>query len=306
MGFVFKADIDYFRFYEIFISRMDFPILLSYVVWNVDSDIFVIPYLNHPVRWYGLSWALGFLLSQQVMYYIYKRDGRTSQEVDTLTIYMLIAAVAGARLGHVLFYDPMEFLSDPIRIFAIWEGGLASHGGAIGVLIALYFFARRTKINYLWIVGRLVIVSALTGGLIRLGNLMNSEMVGLPTTVPWGFVFTKIDHLPRHPAQLYEAIYCFLLFLFLLRTWYKKGNEIRDGLLTGWFLIILFGLRFVDEFFKINQVSFENDLILNMGQILSIPFVILGIVILLHNKGRAVNKKDFREMLPERSKTGQV
>ena len=285
---------------------MPFSALYSYILWNVDSDIFVIPYLNHPVRWYGLSWALGFLLGQQLMYFIYKRDGRTAQEVDTLTIYVIIAAVVGARLGHVLFYDSSEFFSDPIRIFAIWEGGLASHGAGLGLFIALYFFARKVKVNYLWIVDRLVIITALTGCLIRLGNLMNSEMVGLPTTLPWGFVFTQIDDLPRHPAQLYEAIYCFLLFIFLFSTWYKHGNELRDGVLTGWFLIILFSLRFVDEFFKINQVSFEDDMMLNMGQILSIPFVIIGLVILLLSKRQGREKNDFQNAIGESTKAEQA
>ena len=260
---------------------MNLTAFLSYIVWDANSDIFTIPYINHPVRWYGLSWALGFLLSQQVMYFIYKKDGRSREEVDTLTIYMVIAAIAGARLGHILFYDPIDFLREPHRIFAIWEGGLASHGGAIAVLIALYFFSRKTKVKYLWIVDRLVIVSALTGMLIRLGNLMNSEMVGIPTTLPWGFVFTRIDNLPRHPAQLYEAIYCFMLFVFLFGTWYKKRATLVDGFLTGWFLVILFSLRFVDEFLKVDQVSFEDNMMLNMGQLLSIPFVIIGIVILI-------------------------
>jgi phosphatidylglycerol---prolipoprotein diacylglyceryl transferase len=285
---------------------MDLSLLLSYILWNVDSDIFVIPYLDHPVRWYGVSWALGFILSQQVMYYIYKRDGQPAQEVDTLTIYMIIAAVVGARLGHVLFYDLSEFSSDPIRIFAIWEGGLASHGAAIGILIGLFFFARNTKINYLWITDRFVIVSALAGGLIRVGNLMNSEMVGLPTTLPWGFVFTSIDDVPRHPAQLYEAIYCFLLFLFLFRRWHKAGKELREGFLTGWFFIILFSLRFVDEFFKINQVSFEDDLTLNMGQILSIPFVILGIVILLRIKRQIPDRNDLQSEIDGAPKAEQA
>jgi phosphatidylglycerol---prolipoprotein diacylglyceryl transferase len=260
---------------------MDVASFLTYIVWDVDPDIFVIPYLDHPVRWYGLSWALGFLLSQQVMYFIYKNDGRPREEVDTLTIYMLIAAMGGARLGHVLFYEPIEFFSQPWRIFAVWEGGLASHGGAIGILIALYFFARKTRVKYLWIVDRLVIVSALTGCLIRLGNLMNSEMIGVPTTLPWGFIFTRVDNVPRHPAQLYEAIYCLLLFVFLFWLYYKKSKTLNNGILTGLFLIILFGLRFVDEFFKINQEEFEDGLLLNMGQILSVPFVIIGIVILI-------------------------
>ena len=260
---------------------------LSYITWSVDPDIFVIPILNHPVRWYGMSWALGFLLSQQVMYFIYKKEGRTRKEIDDLTIYMLIASMVGARLGHIQFYDPIDYLSNPLRILAIWEGGLASHGGAIGILIALYLFARKTQVRYLWLVDRLVIVSALTGCLIRLGNLMNSEMVGLPTDVPWAFVFTSIDNVPRHPAQLYEAIYCFLLFGLLFTIWYKRRAIMYDGLLSGLFLIILFSLRFVDEFFKINQESFEDNLLLNMGQILSIPFVLAGIIILIYgNKQR--------------------
>jgi phosphatidylglycerol---prolipoprotein diacylglyceryl transferase len=262
-------------------SAMCLSSLLTFITWDVDPDIFVIPVINHPVRWYGLSWALGFLFSQQVMYFIYKRDGRPRAEVDTLTIYILVAAVAGARLGHVIFYEPVEFLLKPLRIFAVWEGGLASHGGAIGILIALYLFAKRTKVGYLWIVDRLVIVSALTGGLIRFGNLMNSEMIGVPTTLPWGFIFTSVDRVPRHPAQLYEAIYCFLLFALLFSLYYKKGKALRDGVLTGLFLVILFTLRFVDEFLKINQEAFEDGLLLNMGQILSIPFVLCGIIILI-------------------------
>ena len=270
--------------------------LLSYVVWDIDPDIFVIPFLNHPVRWYGLSWALGFVLSQQVMYYLYKKEGRPRQEVDVLTIYMLVAAMVGARLGHVLFYDPVIFFSDPLSILKIWEGGLASHGGAIAVLIAVYFFARKTNVRYLWIVDKLVIVSALTGALIRLGNLMNSEMIGLPTSLPWAFIFTRIDNVPRHPAQLYEAIYCLLLFGFLFYFWATKRNELKEGFLTGLFLIILFGLRFIDEFFKVNQVSFEDDLVLNMGQMLSIPFVILGIYILLRKDGEKVRIGEYEKM----------
>ena len=176
------------------------------------------------------------------------------------------------------------FLSDPLSILKIWEGGLASHGAGIGVLIALYFFARKAKVKYLWILDRIVIVSTLTGGLIRLGNLMNSEMVGLPTTLPWAFIFTSVDDVPRHPAPLYEAIYCFVLFAFLFYTWSTKRNEIKDGFLTGWFLIIYFALRFIEEFFKINQVPFEDGLALNMGQILSIPFVVAGVLILLRKE----------------------
>jgi prolipoprotein diacylglyceryl transferase len=271
----------------------------AFIQWDVGSDIFVIPWLHHPVRWYGVSWALGFLVSQQVMYYIYKKENRLRQEVDTLTIYMLVAAIAGARLGHTLFYDPVYYLSHPLQILMVWEGGLASHGGAMSVLIALYFFARKTDVPYLWMVDRLVIVSALTGGFIRLGNLMNSEMVGIPTTMPWGFVFSRIDDVPRHPAQLYEAIYCFILFGVLFAVWHIYRDRFYNGLLTAWFLIILFSLRFVDEFFKIDQVAFEAGMPLNMGQLLSIPFVIAGIVILIIHKRFG---KGYRKMsLPDSS-----
>ena len=265
--------------------------LFSYILWNVNPDIFTIPFLDHPVRWYGLAWAGGFLLSQQVMYFIYKKEGRSAKEVDDLTVYMLIATVVGARLGHVLFYDPVYYFSHPLRIAAIWEGGLASHGATIGILTGLYLFARKTKVRYLWIVDRLVIVSALTGAFIRLGNLMNSEMVGIPTTMPWGFIFTRIDDLPRHPAQLYEALYCFVIFLVLFAIWYKQKDQTQDGFLFGLFLIVLFSLRFVDEFFKINQEAFEDDMILNMGQLLSIPFVLIGIGILIYSyqqKGKSI------------------
>jgi prolipoprotein diacylglyceryl transferase len=262
---------------------MNLLTILSYITWDTDPDIFVIPFLNHPVKWYGVSWALGLIISQQIMAFIYKREGRPAKEIDTMSIYIIAGAMLGARLGHVLFYDPIHYFQNPLQILAVWEGGLASHGGTLGILIAAYLFARKTKVDYLWILDRLVIVAALTSCLIRIGNLMNSEMVGLPTTLPWGFIFTRIDDVPRHPAQLYEAVYCLFLFLASAAIWYKRKDRMKNGFLLGWFLIILFSLRFVDEFFKINQEPFEDHLILNMGQILSIPFVLAGIVILFLN-----------------------
>ncbi len=255
----------------------------AYLIWDVNPEIINIPVINHPLRWYGLLFAFGFLLSQRVMYFIYKKEGRALTEVDTLTMYIVIATVAGARLGHVLFYDPVYYFEHPLKIAATWEGGLASHGGAIGILVALYLFSRKTKVAYLWILDRMVIVAALTGCMIRLGNLMNSEMIGLPTSLPWGFVFTRMDNIPRHPAQLYEALYCFFLFIVLFWSWYQYRDRLKNGFLFSWFLIILFSLRFLDEFFKINQEPWEDGLILDMGQILSIPFVLTGIVILLRN-----------------------
>jgi len=257
--------------------------VLTYITWDIDPDIFTIPFINHPVRWYGLLFASAFLISQQIMYVIYKKEGRPVSEIDTLTIYMVVATIVGARLGHVLFYDPIHYFQNPIKILMVWEGGLASHGGVIGILIAIYLFARKTNVNYLWALDRISIVASLTFCMIRIGNLMNSEMIGTPTNLPWAFIFTIKDNIPRHPAQLYEAIHYFIWFIVLFLLWYRLKDRMKNGLLFGWSLIILFSFRFVDEFFKIDQVEFEEGLILNMGQLLSIPFILTGIVILISN-----------------------
>jgi phosphatidylglycerol---prolipoprotein diacylglyceryl transferase len=265
---------------------MSLPHLLTYITWDINPDIFTIPIINHPVRWYGLLFALAFLISQQIMYFIYKKEGRPVSEVDTLTIYAVVATIVGARLGHVLFYDPVHYFENPHKIIMIWEGGLASHGGVIGILIAVYLFARKTNVNYLWTLDRISIVASLTFCMIRLGNLMNSEMIGIPTNLPWAFIFTSTDNIPRHPAQLYEAIHYFFWFIVLFVGWYRLRDRMRNGLLFSWSLIILFSFRFVDEFFKIDQVEFEQGMIFNMGQLLSIPFILTGIVILISNIGK--------------------
>ncbi|MEJ0057908.1 MAG: prolipoprotein diacylglyceryl transferase [Bacteroidota bacterium] len=257
--------------------------ILTYITWSVDPDIFTIPFIDHPVRWYGVLFASAFIITQQVMYFVYKKEGRSRSEIDTLTVYMVVGTIIGARLGHVLFYAPSYYFQHPLKILAVWEGGLASHGAAISLPIALYLFARRTKVGYRWLLDRMVIVVSLAGCMIRLGNLMNSEMIGLPTDLPWGFIFTSVDNVPRHPAQLYEAIYCLILSFILFGIWYRYRSRIQDGSMFGWFLITIFGLRIVDEFFKVNQESFEDGMTLNMGQILSIPLVITGIIILLSN-----------------------
>jgi phosphatidylglycerol---prolipoprotein diacylglyceryl transferase len=260
--------------------------ILTYIVWDINPDIFTIPIINHPVRWYGVLFALAFLISQQIMYFIYKKEGRPVAEIDTLTIYMVVATIVGARLGHVLFYDPVHYFQNPHKIFMIWEGGLASHGGVIGILIAIYLFARKTHVPYLWALDRVSIVASLTFCMIRLGNLMNSEMIGIPTNLPWGFIFTSKDNIPRHPAQLYEAIHYFIWFIVLFWAWYNLKERMKNGFLFSWSLIVLFSLRFIDEFFKINQEQFEDGLILNMGQLLSIPFILTGMVLLIVIAGK--------------------
>lgn len=259
---------------------------MTYINWNVDPDIFTFPIVNHPVRWYGLFFALAFLISQQIMYFIYKKEGRPTAEIDTLTIYMIVATIVGARLGHVLFYDPSYYFQNPHKILMVWEGGLASHGGIMGILIAIYLFARKTDVSYLWALDRISIVASLTFCMIRLGNLMNSEMIGTPTDLPWGFIFTSRDIIPRHPAQLYEAIHYFTWFVILFWIWYKQNDKMKNGTLFSWSLIVLFSLRFIDEFFKMNQEQFEDGMILNMGQLLSIPFILTGAAILIFNSGK--------------------
>jgi prolipoprotein diacylglyceryl transferase len=258
--------------------------IISFIHWNVNPDIYTIPGLDWPIRWYGLMWALGLIISQQVMYHMFNKEGKPAKDVDTLTLYIVIATLVGARLGHFLFYDPSVFITDPLQIIRPPYAGLASHGAAIGILTGLYFFCRKLNYNYLWMVDRLVIVVCITGGFIRLGNLLNSEIPGKPTDVPWAFIFERMDNIPRHPAQVYEAIYCFLLFAILFCIWKTKRDTVKNGFIFGVFLVVLWSLRFIDEFFKEVQEPFEEGMILNMGQILSIPLVITGLIILLKTR----------------------
>ena len=362
--------------------------MISYIIWNGSPEIFSINSLGFALRWYGLLFALGFLISQQVLYYIYRQEGKPEKDVDTLTIYMVLATILGARLGHVIFYQPELFITDPLSILLPFElspfrftglQGLASHGGAFGILFALWLYSRKKKPgqNYIQVLDRIVIVVALTGALIRLGNFFNSEIVGLPSNNPLSVVFINrvtegikdykgennptefikvekdrtlpegsngrmpiniyvifkkgisqsdavsfvegdVKHfltyynefvdepvmiplnykmdvdsngnlaakvstfgIARHPAQLYESISCVILFIILFLMWRKDKEKIPSGRIFGVFMIVLWSLRFAYEFLKENQVSFEDELPLNMGQILSIPLVIVGVFILI-------------------------
>ncbi|RAU83561.1 prolipoprotein diacylglyceryl transferase [Pontibacter arcticus] len=255
--------------------------MLTYITWNVDPEIFSIGPIS--VRWYGLLFALGFVIGQRILSKIYVAEGRSEGDVDIITMYMIIGTVVGARLGHTLFYAPDYYLSNPIEILKIWEGGLASHGATIGILLALWLFSRKYKFDYMWVLDRIVIVVALGGALIRLGNLMNSEIFGHPTDLPWGFIFVRsseFSQVPRHPTQLYEAITVFGLFVLLYWLWAKYKAALPRGLLFGIFVTVLFTSRFLIEFLKENQEDFENELVLNMGQFLSIPLIIAGLIVL--------------------------
>jgi phosphatidylglycerol---prolipoprotein diacylglyceryl transferase len=255
--------------------------LLNYITWNVDPEIFSIGPLS--IRWYGLLFALAFVFGQRILTKIYVAEGRTEGDVDVITLYMIIGTVIGARLGHTLFYAPDYYLANPIEILKIWEGGLASHGATIGILFALWLFSRKQKFDYMWVLDRIVIVVALGGALIRLGNLMNSEIIGRQTDVAWAFLFERLGEnptVPRHPTQLYESLSVFLLFVVLYWLWGKYKAALPKGLLFGIFVTALFTFRFLVEFLKENQEAFEEGMALNMGQILSIPLILVGLFIL--------------------------
>jgi len=251
--------------------------LLAFIEWSVTPEIFHLGPIS--VRWYGLLFAMAFVAGYFIMTWVFKKEGRPQPDLEQLSVYMIFGTVVGARLGHCLFYNPAYYLSNPIEIFKVWEGGLASHGAAIGILIAVYLFSKKKKnYSFLWIIDRIVIVVALAGTFIRLGNLFNSEIIGKPTDVAWAFIFTSVDDLPRHPTQLYESIAYFIIFLILLFIYCKGFEKNRSGLLFGSFLVLVFTFRFFVEFLKENQSAFERGMILDMGQLLSIPFVIAGII----------------------------
>ena len=246
------------------------------IEWNVNPEIFSVGPIS--IRWYGLLFASSFILGYVIIADIFKKEGRSENDLNDLLWYMIIGTVVGARLGHCLFYNPEYYLSNPLEILKVYKGGLASHGAAIGILLSIYLFVKKKRgYSYLWLMDRIVIVVALGGGFIRIGNLFNSEILGVETTVPWSFVFVRIDELARHPAQLYEALAYFTTFGILYTLYKKKWKELQDGFMFGIFMIMVFGARFLIEFIKRDQVAFEASMPINMGQILSIPLVIAGL-----------------------------
>lgn len=261
--------------------------IITSITWAVSPEIFSIGSIS--IRWYGLLFASGFYIGYLIMKRIYKQEGKAIDQIDNLAMYMIIGSLIGARFGHCLFYEPEYYLSHPWDIIKPWTGelgkdaklgiqGLASHGGAIGILISLIIYTIKTKTSYLWLHDRMMIVTALGATFIRLGNLMNHEIVGIPTDLPWGFVFTRLgDGIARHPAQLYESLSYLCIFITLLLIYKKYKGKVPKGMLYGLFLTLTFTLRFFIEFIKEDQVAFEETMTLNMGQWLSIPFVIFGL-----------------------------
>ena len=252
-----------------------------YIVWNFNPVLFSVGGLD--IRYYGLMWALAILVGAKFFDNFCKREGLPSSVSESIFIYGTLATIIGSRLGHCLFYEPQHYLAHPLAIITeIRNGGMASHGAAVGLLIGLWLFSRRNKLPYIWSLDRIAIAVGIAGALVRIGNLMNSEIYGHATSLPWGFVFVRAGETqPMHPTQIYEA--ATYLVLFGILCWMYYGPKLalrRPGLMFGFFLIYLFGFRFLVEFIKNPQEEFERTMTLNMGQWLSIPFIVLGIVIL--------------------------
>lgn len=261
--------------------------LLLSIHWNPNPELFNL--FGISIRYYGLLWAVGIFLAYMVVHYQY-RDKKIKEELfEPLFFYCFFGILIGARLGHCLFYDPDYYLSHfwemilPIRFlpdgnwkFTGYEG-LASHGGTLGLIIALWLYCRKTKLHYMDVLDMIAVATPITAFFIRMANLMNSEIIGKPTDVPWAFVFERVDMLPRHPGQLYEALAYLLLFFIMLFLYKKYSKTLHRGFFFGLCLTEIFTFRFFIEFLKENQVNFEDSMSLNMGQWLSIPFVIIGV-----------------------------
>lgn len=248
----------------------------DHFVWNLDPVAFEIGPLQP--RWYGIMFASAFLVGYLIERRLFLNAGRKEEEVESLLTYVLIATVIGARLGHVIFYDLLYYLRHPAEIIAIWHGGLASHGAAIGIIIAMYLYVKKKKeMSFLWLADRVVVVVATGGAFIRTGNFFNSEIIGKATDLPWAVIFSRVDMVPRHPTMLYEALLCLVTFGVLWFIYKKYKNHPPEGALFGTFLVLLFTGRFLLEFTKVNQAGFAADWAINMGQWLSIPLVAAGI-----------------------------
>jgi phosphatidylglycerol:prolipoprotein diacylglycerol transferase len=264
--------------------------IISSIFWNVSPEIIKLGPFS--LRWYGLLFASAFVFGYIILSKIYQLEKKPQADLEQLSIFVILGTVIGARLGHCLFYDPVFYLSHPIEIIKVWEGGLASHGAAIGILTSIYLISKKQKDkSMLWILDRVVIVVALGGALIRLGNLFNSEIIGKATDLPWAFIFARIDDVPRHPTQLYESFFYLITFATLYFTYMKTQKKSKQGYLFGLAIVMIFGSRFFVEFVKENQSPFEKGMILDMGQILSIPFVLAGLYFMFRKQKDIPQKK---------------
>ena len=274
--------------------------ILAFIHWNVSPEIFSLGPIH--VRWYGLLFAIGFLFGYNHGEKMFKHENIDLKWLESLFIYLIVATVVGARLGHVFFYGWDYYSQNLHEIPFVWQGGLASHGGVLGIIVAMFIWSKKvSKRSILWVLDRVVVPSILVAALIRLGNLMNSEIYGVQTSVPWGFIFERNQEtVPKHPTQIYEALAYLVTFAVIQYMYWKTKAKDLQGMLVGVFFIMVFTARFFVEFIKEDQEAFEAGMALNMGQWLSIPFVVAGVVLIIRaikrgpvyyeNKVKAVRK----------------
>jgi prolipoprotein diacylglyceryl transferase len=249
-----------------------------HLLWNVNPILWHLGPLA--IRWYGVCFGAGVLLAYHLGRRVLEEGGISRQQADRLLGYIVIGTLVGARLAHCLLYEPGFYLSHPLQILFVWRGGLASHGGAAGILIATWLFARRMSLPYWWLADRIALVAPITAGCIRIGNFFNSEIVGRPAIVPWAITFLRIDGQPRHPAQLYEATFYFLTQGIVLALYRRTSIAKRPGAMLGTVLVMIFSFRFLVEFIKVPQSPFEARMWLDLGQLLSIPAIAAGVFLL--------------------------
>ncbi len=289
--------------------------MLLYVTWDVNPELFTV--FGREIRWYGLLWVIGLIVAVYIVQRIYEKEKLPEKWFDSLFIHMMLGIIIGARLGHCLFYDPAYYLANPLDILKIWEGGLASHGGVLGIIISVWLYSKRvTKKSMIWTFDRVIVPTGFTAGMIRLGNLMNHEIYGGPTSQPWGFRFIEninawmagappIYSEPSHPTQIYEALVYFLVFFVTMYLFWKTDAKKKQGLLIGIAMIMIFLSRFFIEFIK--EVQVESEILMRestgliLGQWLSIPFVLWG-VWLVWNAFRNSKKENSQDAVVDKKK----
>ncbi len=249
---------------------------MEHFIWNADPVLLHLGSLQ--LRWYGLLFVGSFFLGLILMQWIFKREGKNPELLDTFLIYVMVGAVIGSRLMHCFAYEPEFYLSHPLEILKVWKGGLASHGGLLGSILAIWLFGRKYRLDFMWLLSRTAIAGTITAAFVRFGNFFNSEILGKPTEIPWAIIFSRVDMLPRHPVQLYEAFSYLTLLVLMLLVYLKSKPDFATRILPGIFLTFMFTVRFLLEYTKTKQADYTWDLPFTTGQVLSLPFILIGII----------------------------
>lgn len=259
--------------------------MLLSIIWDADRIAFTIPGLGREIAWYSLLFVIGLWLAYFNIKKVFSLENISVEYAQKLWLYGAVAALVGARLGEIIFYDPQKYIKDPAAIIRVWEGGLASHGATFALIVLVLWFAHKVMHkSFLWLGDRIVSGISITAACVRFGNLMNSEVVGTPTSVPWGFIFKSHDNIARHPVVLYEGITYLIMSIVLYFLFVQKHKTMREGYLAGIFLASMFGIRFFLEFMKENNSTLTENFPLTMGQVLSLPLFLFGLYLMLRKK----------------------